>query len=370
MPCSPGTAGSGGGRDDPTGAAAVIKDLHSTNASAINRTLVDLRESGGAIALGRVLTLLVVTDEQHAEDAIEDANHASREHPCRILVAVAGVRRGAARLDAQIRIGGDAGASEVVVLRSHGPLVHHVESVVVPLLLPDAPIVAWWPGPPPEDPSTTPVGRLAQRRIIDSAQAPRPGRALAAQRDHYAPGDTDLAWARITLWRGVLAAAFDEVGWSGIESVTVTGGSDSPSTDLLAAWLSVTLRKPTTRARARAGAGVVSVRIRRRDGALDLVRPAEEDATLTVPGQPGRRLALTKRPDRDCIAEELRRLDPDEVYAEVVTRGLARLDRRSAPTARQAESSGAAPSEADAAEVVRQPVRSRRTPRRALAGSS
>ena len=36
--------------------------------------------------LGRVLTLVVVTDEANTEDPIEAANAASFEHPCRVIV--------------------------------------------------------------------------------------------------------------------------------------------------------------------------------------------------------------------------------------------------------------------------------------------
>ena len=42
------------------------------------------------MALSRVLTLLVVVDEAHADAAIETANDASRQHPCRIIVVIAG----------------------------------------------------------------------------------------------------------------------------------------------------------------------------------------------------------------------------------------------------------------------------------------
>ena len=100
----------------------MIYDLPSTTTSALGRKLVDLRDSGGAIALGRVLTLIIVTEDAGAEAAIEAANDASREHPCRVLVVVQANRRGVDRLDAQIRIGGDAGASEVIVLRLYGKL--------------------------------------------------------------------------------------------------------------------------------------------------------------------------------------------------------------------------------------------------------
>ena len=152
----------------------MIIDLPSTTTSAVNRKLVDLRDSGGAIALGRVLTLIIVTDDAVAEEAIEAANSASREHPCRVLVIVQANRRGIDRIDAQIRIGGDAGASEVIVLRLYGKLAQHGDSVVTPLLLPDSPVVAWWPGAAPAVPSQDPIGRMAQRRITDAASARSP----------------------------------------------------------------------------------------------------------------------------------------------------------------------------------------------------
>ena len=68
----------------------MIIDLPGTTTAAINRKLVDLREGGGTIALGRVLTLVIVTDEHDAEEAIDAANSASREHPCRVIVVVQG----------------------------------------------------------------------------------------------------------------------------------------------------------------------------------------------------------------------------------------------------------------------------------------
>jgi glucose-6-phosphate dehydrogenase assembly protein OpcA len=39
-------------------------------------------------------------------------------------------------------------------------------------------------------------------------------------------------------------------------------------------------------------------------------------AHLSRPGQPERRVALHRRETPELLAEELRRLDPDEVYAE------------------------------------------------------
>src|SRR3954451_7600109 len=98
------------------------------------------------------MTLIIVSEEAHAEEAIRAANDASREHPCRVIAVVRGNKRGSQRLDAQIRVGGDAGASEVISLRLYGPLADHGDSVVVPFLLPDAPVVVWWPGDAPDSP--------------------------------------------------------------------------------------------------------------------------------------------------------------------------------------------------------------------------
>ena len=52
----------------------MIIDLPSTTTVAISKKLVALSQDTGAMALGRVLTLLIVVDEADAEQAIEDAN--------------------------------------------------------------------------------------------------------------------------------------------------------------------------------------------------------------------------------------------------------------------------------------------------------
>jgi glucose-6-phosphate dehydrogenase assembly protein OpcA len=332
----------------------VIIDLPSITSAALNRRLVDLRDTGGAIALGRVLTLVIVTDEHHAEEAIDAANQASREHPCRIVVIASANKRGADRMDAQIRVGGDAGASEVIVLRLYGKLAAHGESVVTPLLLADSPIVAWWPEDAPQSPSDDPIGAMAQRRITDRAEAKAPRKELARRREHYAPGDTDLAWTRTTKWRGLLAAALDQPPYEPVTQVTVTGASDSPSTDLLAAWLAERLRCPVVRARTAAGTGIFGVRLQRRSGPIDLVRADGNVATLSQPGQPDRRISLPRRTLTECLTEELRRLDPDEIYEATLSKGLLRLPSGRPVTASSAADKGDAPSLGSARRRARQ----------------
>jgi glucose-6-phosphate dehydrogenase assembly protein OpcA len=305
----------------------MIIDLPATTTSQVNSKLVHLREQGGANTIGRVLTLVIVTDDnEKTEDVIDAANHASREHPCRVIVVARGAKKASPRLDAQIRVGGDAGASEVIVLRLYGPLANEGASCVVPMLLPDAPVVAWWPFEAPPSPAKDSIGRLATRRITDSAAERNPTKSLETRAKYYEPGDTDLAWTRLTLWRALLAAALDLPPNEKVTAATVSGEADSPSAELLAAWLAARLRLPVRRVKAKSGEGIVSVVLERKSGNIEIHRPDARVGTLSQPGQPDRRVALQRRPVRDCIAEELRRLDPDEIY-ESALKALNKVDR-------------------------------------------
>lgn len=305
----------------------MIFDLPSTTASQVNNKLVRARQEGGVTTLGRVLTLVIVTDDSaRVEDAIEAANTASREHPCRIIVVARGAKRAAPRLDAQIRVGGDAGAGEVVVLRLYGALADEGASCVIPLLLPDTPVVAWWPFEAPPVPAKDPIGELATRRITDSANERNPIKALEQRRSSYVPGDTDLAWTRLTNWRAMLAAALDLPPYEKVTGADVTGEADSPSTDLLAAWLAARLRITVGRLKATYGEGIVHATLERRSGNVELERPDGKVGILSQPGQPNRQVALQRRSVSDCLAEELRRLDDDEIYAEAL-RALPKVVR-------------------------------------------
>ncbi|GMA19535.1 glucose-6-phosphate dehydrogenase assembly protein OpcA [Arsenicicoccus piscis] len=338
----------------------MIVDLPKTSVSTVGRRLIQLRNDSGAMALSRVLTLVIVVNDKDAEEAIASANDASRMHPCRIIVVVPVNGRGASRLDAQIRVGGDAGASEVVVLRVYGELTHHGVALVLPLLLADSPIVGWWPGEAPADLGADPIGALCQRRINDSAAAANPFRELQRRAKNYRPGDTDLAWSRITRWRAVLASALDQPPYDKVTGGVVVGGVDSSATDLMAAWLTQALKVPFTRARTPAGTGLISVRLERASGTLDLVRPDGLLATLTHPLMPVRRVPLARRSDAECLADELSRLDNDDVYESTLTKGLAKVSSRRSATASTLVREGKAPSVEEARALSRKVARESR----------
>ncbi len=310
----------------------MIVDLPDTTTSNISKALVKIREEGGAVALGRVLTLVIATHLGQEEEAIEAANDASREHPMRVIVVSTEEERshnGDGRLDAQIRVGGDAGASEVIVLRAYGETASDEEGLVTGLLLPDAPVVVWWPGIAPAKVSHSPLGRIATRRITDASTQSNPQEALYHLAETYAPGDTDFAWTRLTLWRAQLAAVLDQPPYEPILGVEVAGAADSPSTLLLAAWLRLQLQVPVQydlASRAIGSGGIHGVRMERAAGTIELEREIPNVARLSQPNQPTHDLALPRRSLRDCLAEELRRLDPDDLYGEVITKGLGLLE--------------------------------------------
>ena len=302
----------------------MIIDLPETTTGAVAKALVQMRDEGGAIALGRVLTLVIDAGGGDPEPAIEAANVASREHPCRIIV-LCQCGNPTTHLDAQIRVGGDAGASEVVMLKASKELLGHADTLITPLLLPDAPLVVWWPYEVPTDPSADPVGRMAGRRISDSLECQDPSGSLRALRDAYQDGDTDLAWTRLTRWRGLLAAALDQPPYERVSKAVVAGHDTHPSVTLLAAWLAQELRCPVELDLSPEAQGVTEVRLERPGATVVLARPDGLVATLSQPGQPDRHIAMPLRTLTECLAEELRRMDADEVYGEVLRDGMARI---------------------------------------------
>ncbi|MBI0376598.1 MULTISPECIES: glucose-6-phosphate dehydrogenase assembly protein OpcA [Streptomyces] len=305
-------------------------DLTDTTSSRINSALVQARRATGTPAVGMVLTLVIVTDEGNHYDALRAASEASKEHPSRTLVVIKRPGRSPrdrkmARMDAEVRVGGETGTGETVLLRLHGELANHAYSVVLPLLLPDAPVVVWWPEDAPEHPAEDLLGQLAQRRITDAQATEDPVAALGLRAATYTPGDTDLAWTRITPWRSVLAAALDQ-RHSPITSAVVEGEAYNPSSELLALWLAQRLGVPVDR-QVSEGPGLTAVRLETADGVICLDRANGSLAELAMPGQPDRHVALQRREMSELIAEELRRLDPDESYESSVKFGVSKLGK-------------------------------------------
>lgn len=300
-------------------------ELLDTNSSEIAAEFLRARTRAGSPAMGMVMTLVIVVDDDDAAGAMAAARAASHEHPARVLGMILGGARGASQINAQVGTG-SGWTGETALIRLHGEVVKHPESVVLPLLLPDSPVAVWWPNHPPDDPATDPIGRLGRRRITDAAAASRNKTgAIHRQCEAYTVGNTDLAWTRITPWRALLAAALDQ------QPLKVTGGAVtaeriSPSADLLVAWLSSRLKVQIER-RNSSGPGITEVVLDTREGPIRISRSDGRLATFSSPDRPDRPVALKRRELPELLAEELRRLDEDDVYAETA-RKLVALERK------------------------------------------
>jgi len=296
--------------------------LWDTKGSEVVKALGAERRSAGGVASGLALTLIAIVDEGRVREAETAAATAAAMHPCRLIVVVrgrtpaTGGANGESRLDAEIVVGGRLGPAEAVVLHMYGRLARHAESVVIPLLAPDVPVVTWWHEEPPERIATDPLGVLAERRITDVSQAADPLAALHHRADDYAPGDTDLAWTRTTPWRTLVACAFDPPT-APVTAVRVTAAPGDPTAALLRGWLCVRLglRPAAVDAPNGMGGAIAAVSMRLDDGGEMAIEAHNGVATLRRRGLPDRTMPLLRRQLGDQLAEELRRLDADQPYA-------------------------------------------------------
>jgi glucose-6-phosphate dehydrogenase assembly protein OpcA len=309
--------------------------LWDTTGSAVVKALAAERRNAGGVASGLALTLVAVVDEDRVREAETAAATAAAAHPCRLVIVVRGeappphAEPSESHLDAEIVVGGRLGPCEGVVLRMRGRLAHHAESVVIPLLAPDVPVVTWWHGVAPDRIAYDPLGVAADRRITDALQSPDPIRALQARAEDYAPGDTDLAWTRATVWRSSVASALDTAA-SPVVAAVVRAAPDNPTGALLRGWLRSRLGlEPEARAE---GPLVQGVSLRLQSGDELIIQRDDGLATLKRTGLPDRTLPLPRRQLGDQLAEELRHLDADQAYSaalEAVT-GQTGLSRRPA----------------------------------------
>ncbi|MGH8890707.1 MAG: glucose-6-phosphate dehydrogenase assembly protein OpcA [Acidothermaceae bacterium] len=316
-------------------------DLSNTKSSAVLTALTDARHRSGTAALGMVLTLVVVVDEVDHHDALRAATAAAREHPCRIVTVIRRTASSPARLDAEIRVGDENSLAEIVVLRLYGELRNQADSIVLPLLLPDAPVLVWWPDQGPPIPSRDALGLLAQRRVTDAASSSKPAVTLKARSADHSPGDTDLAWTRLTPWRTLLAAALDQP-FDPIVAGEVGAARNNPSAELLATWLENRLDVPVTRKVTR-GPGITNVQLLTTRGEITITRPDGRLATLVRTGQPDRAVALPRRTTEELMAEELRRLDPDDIYNETIRRVFSASPKAKADVEKPARATAGKP---------------------------
>jgi glucose-6-phosphate dehydrogenase assembly protein OpcA len=131
------------------------------------------------------------------------------------------------------------------------------------------------------------------------------------------------------MWRTLLAGILDTL------EPTVTGVSvEAPATDptaaLMRGWLGARLRVPVRDVTLADQPRMRKVELTCSDGTTIGLTRDNDIAAYQRTGHPDRILPLVRRPLGEELAEELRRLDADQVYAEALGElaGLTGLDAR------------------------------------------
>jgi hypothetical protein len=249
-----------------------------------------------------VMTHLAWVPEDWLDKARAALSGMGEQHPSRTILLVPDPDAGKNRIDASVSLecyvmpGVERSVcSEVIELRLLGTRAKAPASIVEPLLISDLPVFLRWRGEPPWGaPELEQLVDLTDRLIVDSTEwdeVPFPYSHLVQLFDRTAV--SDIAWARTSRWRMLLASL-----WPGIADVrTIRVRGTAAQAELLAGWL-----------RSRLGRDDIvleHVEAERLEG-IEL----DGEAAPFPPGDPPQ--------PSDVLSEELDRYTRDRVYEEAV----------------------------------------------------
>jgi glucose-6-phosphate dehydrogenase assembly protein OpcA len=320
----------------------------------------------------RVLTLIVVTrGDQAAEHATETIAKLTTRHPHRAIVVNASPHSPKDQLDVWVQAhcqlpqpGRARVCGEQITIEARGAALDRVPNTILPLLLPDVPVMLWWTrGEPFDDPRFAKFGDLVDRMIVDSATFSRPEASLARMAALLESGIriSDLSWSRLTPWRELTAQFFDApsqvMHLEELTQVTVNYEARSDAGDrsqalLLVGWLATRLGwraagpasqrgSMTKLVMLRADRSEITIKLRPvkpREDALDRLAglmlegprakfsvardraPHCAMARAEVDGMPplNRKVHLEQLDQAELIGEELQLLGQDQTFAQVL----------------------------------------------------
>jgi glucose-6-phosphate dehydrogenase assembly protein OpcA len=180
----------------------------------------DAAEHAAAEARANVLNLIAVVESERNVDTVSKVlDGLSVHHPSRTLMLLAQPDRSALKLEATVTShseedNGREVTSERVFLHAHGRVARHLASMVTPLLIPDLPVMLWWPQRPNfESGLFRELVDLCDRLVVDTDdgfEAPDLARLLdIARRRKARCAIGDFNWARLMPWRHLTAQFFD-----------------------------------------------------------------------------------------------------------------------------------------------------------------
>ncbi|HYM50223.1 MAG TPA: glucose-6-phosphate dehydrogenase assembly protein OpcA [Candidatus Limnocylindrales bacterium] len=219
----------------------------------------DAAEHAAAEARANVLNLIAVVESERDVDQVSRVlDGLAVHHPSRTLMLLAQPDRSALKLEAKVTTqtqqdGPRVINSERVFLHAHGRVARHLASLVTPLLIPDLPVMLWWPRRPDfETELFRELADLCDRLVVDTDDGFETAdlfRLLdVARRRHARCAVGDFTWARLMPWRHLTAQFFDVAAHrerlAHIRGVSVVSGEGRPmQCRLLAGWIRSRMRK-------------------------------------------------------------------------------------------------------------------------------
>jgi glucose-6-phosphate dehydrogenase assembly protein OpcA len=305
----------------------VLKDLHQLWAQMAK----DQAESGGVLRACAMTLVVVAEDGTDADRIRQTVGVLMHNHPSRAVV----VRPGSdgAVLDARIfaecwKPFGKAQqiCSEGIEVTSLQSGLSEVAKFLVPLRVPDLPVVLWCRGPAAlESGPLEPLFPLADKIIFDSIKVADADSALQFLRRLRGRGGrvADLHWTRLTGWREVVANLFDDgaLEASGVTAAKVTFGGPHVTTcaRYFAAWIRVALPAARVTIQSVDGAhGLNSVAFTAVSGSLTIARESDHCVQVSESGRNYQSL-LPSTSEEALMQEELGILGPDLVYERALT---------------------------------------------------
>ena len=206
---------------------AAVVDVHAIEEELARIRWKQRREGEGeaaehaaAEARANVLNLIAVVESDDEVGAVSRVlDGLSVHHPSRTLLLLAQPDRSALKLEAQVSTltrqeSGRAVTSERVFLHAHGQVARHLASLVSPLLIPDLPVMLWWPKRPHFGSELfRELADLCDRLVVDTEDGFEDRDLVhlleVARRRHARCAIGDFNWARLMPWRHLAAQFFD-----------------------------------------------------------------------------------------------------------------------------------------------------------------
>ncbi len=303
--------------------ATILRDLQKQW-----EDLALVEAKSGGVLRACAMTLIVAThNEAESLDARQTTGLLMRVHPSRAIL----VHPGNADFDARVfaecwKPMGRAQqiCSEGIELIAGAEGFAEVAHFLLPLRVPDLPVVLWCRGSAASDASGYhPLYPLADKLIFDTLNTPDADDALRGLRRLHAYGMrvADLHWTRLGGWREVLSHLFDEtLRAADVRMARITYGGDSISTcaRYFEAWVRSSLPLARVSIEPEYGPpGVYSVTLTTPKGDVTIKRAGDNAVVVDAP-RLNYQTTLPSREEAALMQQELSILGSDAVYERVL----------------------------------------------------